>query len=147
MWKIISLVFKIFVVLCGFGLIALGVGKYGLQSNSINWLNTDGQVVSSESDYSYDTSAYKITYQYVVDGTTYSSSYTDDNAKSPGEKITIYYDPTHPNSSTNIPGGFEFMGFVLLAFGLFCVVSVLWGAIKSIVANRKKKLISSLEKH
>ena len=151
MWKILSVVFKVFLVLYGFGAIALGIGSYGLKSNSANWTGVEAQVVSSEYDSSNSSEGsgsnnIKITYKYVVGDTTYFSSDYDSTEKPAGEKITIYYDPNRPDVSTTTPGSFEFSGLFLLATGLFCVGSVVWGPIKSLVSNRKKMAASPLEK-
>jgi len=122
-----SIIMNVFTFLAGVAAIVWGI--YGMQSNSSNWPSVEGQIMSSTGpDYSSDLSNENSTYDYIVDGTTYTSSCG--TAYDVGTKVTVYYDPADPGVSVLSKGEMEFYGCIGFIFGLFAVGGIILNLIK-----------------
>jgi len=122
-----SIIMNVFTFLAGVAAIVWGV--YGMQSNSSSWPSVEGQIMSSSGpDYSSDSNSENSTYDYIVDGTTYSGS--SSTAYEVGKKVTVYYDPADPGVSVLSKGEMEFYGCIGFIFGLFAVGGIVLNLIK-----------------
>jgi len=133
MKNILILTMKVLILLFGLAMLYWGIDD--LRSNSSEWPSVDAQVISSveNSPYGDSTSTdYKITYEYQIGAEKYTGSYTYFEAHAVGDKTTVYYDPTSPDDSVHSPGETEWQAFWGLAFGLGCVVWVVWDVFKSL---------------
>lgn len=108
-----SLYFRIMglvMLIVGIGLIADGIGNYVDQSRQKDWITTSATVTdvsseegSSSSLHNSHITYYIMTYEYVVDGKTYTGS--TGRMSSPrlvGDTITVKYDPEMPEENTAI---------------------------------------------
>ena len=97
-------------LIVGIGLIADGIGNYVDQSRQKDWITTSATVTdvssekgSSSSLHDSHITHYIMTYEYVVDGETYTGS--TGRMSSPrlvGDTITVKYDPEMPEENTAI---------------------------------------------
>lgn len=97
-------------LIVGIGLIADGIGNYVDQSRQKDWITTSATVTdvsseegSSSSLHNSHITYYIMTYEYVVDGKTYTGS--TGRMSSPrlvGDTITVKYDPEMPEENTAI---------------------------------------------
>lgn len=108
-----SLYFRIMglvMLIVGIGLIVDGIGNYVDQSRQKDWITTSATVTdvsseegSSSSLHNSHITYYIMTYEYVVDGKTYTGS--TGRMSSPrlvGDTITVKYDPEMPEENTAI---------------------------------------------
>lgn len=116
MWKQNRSLFAYFrlmglvMLIVGIGLIADGIGNYVDQSRQKDWLTTQATVTdvsseegSSSSLHNSHITYYIMTYEYVVDGKTYTGR--TGRMSSPrlvGDTITVKYDPEMPEENTTI---------------------------------------------
>ena len=113
MWKQNRTLFEYFrfmgylMLIVGIGLIVDGIGDYADQSHQKDWISIEATVtdVSSEvvgsSAHGSSRTYYIMTYEYVVDGETYTGS--TGRMSSPrlvGDTITVKYDPEMPEENT-----------------------------------------------
>ena len=97
-------------LIVGIGLIVDGIGNYVDQSRQKDWITTSATVTdvsseegSSSSLHNSHITYYIMTYEYVVDGKTYTGS--TGRMSSPrlvGDTITVKYDPEMPEENTAI---------------------------------------------
>jgi len=120
-----SIIMNVFTFLVGVAALVWGVGA--MQLDSSDWPGVEGQIVSSSGSMSDAGSEYS-TYEYVVDGTTYTGS--SNTGYDVGQKITVYYDPTDPAVSADSKGSLELYGCIGFIFGLFAVGSIVLNVIK-----------------
>ena len=131
MWKQNRTLFEYFrfmgylMLIVGIGLIADGIGNYVDQSRQNDWISTEATVTdvsseegSSSSLHNSHITYYIMTYEYVVDGKTYTGS--TGRTSSPrmvGTAITVKYNPGAPeeNTATLSPNTHNLV--VLLIFG------------------------------
>ena len=116
MWKQNRSLFAYFrlmgliMLIVGIGLIADGIGNYAEQSRQKDWITTSATVTdvsseegSSSSLHNSHITYYIMTYEYVVDGKTYTGR--TGRRSSPllvGDTITVKYDPEMPEENTAI---------------------------------------------
>ena len=116
MWKQNRSLFAYFrlmgliMLIVGIGLIADGIGNYAEQSRQKDWITTSATVTdvsseegSSSSLHNSHITYYIMTYEYVVDGKTYTGR--TGRMSSPrlvGDTITVKYDPEMPEENTAI---------------------------------------------
>ena len=116
MWKQNRSLFAYFrimglvMLIVGIGLIADGIGNYVDQSRQKDWITTSATVTdvsseegSSSSLHNSHITYYIMTYEYVVDGKTYTGR--TGRMSSPrliGTVITVKYDPEMPEENTAI---------------------------------------------
>lgn len=131
------LTFPVKILVFVFGLAMIYWGVEGLLSNSSEWTNIEGQVISSvEQSYTDSNSSdYKITYEYQVGTEKYTGSYTHYAALPVGGKTAVYYDPAAPEKSVHSPEEHGWQSFWGLLFGLGCVI---WIARDAFMAFRRK---------
>ena len=128
-----SIIMNVFTFVAGLAAVFWGV--YGMQLDTSDWLGVEGQVVSSSGSMSDAGSEYS-TYEYMVDGAKYTGS--SHTAYDVGQKITVYYDPTDPEDSTDAPGSYKFLGFISIIFGLWIVGIYAWNLVKTRRAAKQK---------
>ena len=120
----------IIVLIFGLRMIGEGIYNYIDEHNQKDWISITAEVIDINSEYSHSTSrhnsrvSYDITYQYEVNGKTYSDVlYNRDKALSLGDNIKIKYDPETPEDSTDILSPSLNNLIVFLVFGtIFAVV-------------------------
>ena len=114
MWKQNRTLFEYFrfmgylMMIVGVYLLVGGIGDYAEQSSQNDWISTEATVTdvsseegSSSPPHSSSTTYYIMTYEYVVDGKTYTGS--TGRMSSPrlvGDTITVKYDPEMPEENT-----------------------------------------------
>ena len=131
MWKQNRTLFEYFrfmgylMMIVGVYLLVGGIGDYAEQSRQNDWISTEATVTdvsseegSSSPPHSSSTTYYIMTYEYVVDGKTYTGS--TGRTSSPrlvGTAITVKYNPGAPeeNTATLSPNTHNLV--VLLIFG------------------------------
>lgn len=143
-------IFKVVIRLVGLifliqGIRMIGAGIYNFidQHNQQDWITTSAYVTDVSSEYSHTAKhgnhvRYDITYQYEVDGKSYSDMlYNRIRAMALGDRVTIKYDPDAPENSTDIMEPsvqnlivFLLLGTLMTALGLF--MSGAWGLIQKI---------------
>ena len=137
MWKQNRTLFEYFrfmgylMMIVGVYLLVGGIGDYAEQSSQNDWISTEATVTdvsseegSSSPPHSSSTTYYIMTYEYVVDGKTYTGS--TGRMSSPrlvGDTITVKYDPEMPeeNTATLSPNTHNLV--VLLIFGTAIAVA------------------------
>lgn len=99
----------IFMLIQGIRMVGEGVYNYIDEHNQQDWISTTAYVVDISSEYSSSSTKhssrvrYDITYQYEVEGESYSDVlHNRDKALGIGEGIKIKYDPNAPEDSTDI---------------------------------------------
>ena len=127
---------KLFVLIFGLASLVMGIKFLSVDSSSL--IEVQAEVVSTTPGTTDDlgNESYNVTYKYQVDGVQYESSFSSSAEYAPGEVITVYYDPESPDWSYNSPGETNFLGIVGLLFGLFCLGSLGWGVLKSMLSKQ-----------
>lgn len=113
--RVSKTIFKVVIRLVGLifliqGIRMIGAGIYNFidQHNQQDWITTSAYVTDVSSKYSHTTKhgnhvRYDITYQYEVDGKSYSDMlYNRIRAMALEDHVTIKYDPDAPENSTDI---------------------------------------------
>lgn len=136
------LTFPVKILIFLFGLVMLYWGSAGLRANTSEWLSIEAQVISAvdTSDSDSAVTKYKITYEYQVGAEKYTGFYTYYNALPAGEKLTVYYDPADPETSTYSREDMKKDSFWGLLFGLGCVIWVTRDAIMAIWGKPAKPM-------
>jgi hypothetical protein len=131
MSKTTGCIMKGFMWVVGIGCLVAGI--YYLMMDTSNWPQVEAVVTSSREGMSDDngTTTYETNYEYQVDGVVYKGYLNEYLQYSKGEKITLYYDPKDPNHTIQSQGEMGSAGCIGVAFGLFCIGSMTWGAIKA----------------
>lgn len=131
MSKTTGYIMKAFMWVVGFA--ALGYGIYFLTVDTSNWPQVEAVVTSSQESTSDDigNSTYNTSYEFEVDGVKYQASVNDYTEYAKGDRITVYYDPNDPGTTIMSQGEMGFLGCVGVAFGLFAIGSMAWGALKA----------------
>ena len=126
-----STIVKLFMWVIGLVLIVFGANL--LISSTREWSEAQAEVVSSSKQYTSieEPDSYSISYKYQVDGVEYINSMSSSANYSPGDKFTVYFDPSSPDVSFESQGGAAFLGLGSCLFGLLCVGSMAWGVWKS----------------
>lgn len=112
-------------LISGIRMVGEGVYNYVNEHSQQDWIPATAYTSSISSKYYSSTDKgksgevrYNITYQYEVDGKTYSDVlYNRSEAMGIGDQITIKYDPEHPEDSTDILSPSLSNLIVFLAFG------------------------------
>ena len=139
----------IFILIQGIRMVGEGVYNYIDEHNQQDWISISAEVIDISSEYSSSSRKhssrvrYDITYEYEVDGKTYSDKlYNRDKAMALGDKVKVKYDPDAPENSTNILSPslnnlivFLVFGTIFAAMGFF--LSGAWALIHKI-RNRGK---------
>ena len=134
----------IIILIQGVRMIGEGVYNYIDEYNQQDWVSTTAYVIDISSEYSSSSRKhssrvrYDITYQYEVDGETYSDIlHNRDKALGLGESIKIKYDPETPEDSTDILKPrlnnlivFLVFGILMATVGFF--LSGVWALIRKI---------------
>ena len=145
MWKQNRSLFAYFrlmgliMLIVGIGLIADGIGNYAEQSRQKDWITTSATVTdvsseegSSSSLHNSHITYYIMTYEYVVDGKTYTGR--TGRMSSPrlvGDTITVKYDPEMPEENTAIlsPNTRDLLVLLILGTAIAAVGVYLSGVI------------------
>ena len=117
---------KIILILAVAGVLAFGVHILRTRQYE-NWLPAEGVVTDVQFHRSYRKKSsrytYQISYEYTVDGVTYSgvnaySGRESDTDSAAGKQVTVWYDPDAPDkSSYHKPGtGIDFLIPIFIAF-------------------------------
>lgn len=147
----------IFILIQGIRMIGEGVYNYINEYSQQNWLSTTAYVVDISSEYSSSSIRhrsrvrYDITYQYEVDGKSYSDMlYNRSQPMGIGDTIKVKYNPDSPKDSTDIlkPSIYNLTIFLVfgtimgtLGFflsGALILIKKLRGKEKSFLKPRKK---------
>lgn len=118
----------IFILIQGVWMIGEGIYNHIDEHNQQDWVTTNAYVIDISSEYSHSIKRrshvhYDITYQYEVDGKSYSDIlYNRNRAIALGEGIKIKYDPDAPENSTNIMEPSLHNLIVFLLFGTLMAV-------------------------
>ena len=131
MSKTTGCIMKGFMWVVGIG--SLVYGTILFFTNTSSWPQVEAVVTSSRSLTTDDvgTVTYETDYQYEVDGTSYQSYIHDSTQYREGERIKVYYDPDDPTTTITSQGEYGFTGCIGILFGLFCIGSMAWGAVKA----------------
>jgi hypothetical protein len=115
------------------GIASLVYGVYFLMMDTSKWPQIEAAVISSEEGMSDENSAttYDTYYEIEVGGVKYEDSINGYNQYNKGDKIMVYYDPTDPSTTIMSRGELGSLGCIGVVFGLFCIGSMAWGAIKA----------------
>lgn len=133
----------IFILIQGIRMIGEGIYNYIDEHNQQDWVTTSAYVIDISSEYSHSTKRgnhvhYDITYQYEVDGKSYSDIlYNRKRVMALGESVKIKYDPDAPENSTDIMKPslnnlivFLVFGMLMAALGFF--MSGSWALIRKV---------------
>ncbi len=137
-----STIVKIFMWVMGLVLIVYGTNL--LISSTREWSSAQAEVVSSSQQYtsSDEPESYSISYKYQVGDVEYTDSMSSGTNYSPGDKFTVYFDPSSPDDTFTSQGWASILGLVTCSFGLLCVGSMAWGVLKS---RSTKKMATSAQ--
>jgi hypothetical protein len=115
------------------GIACLVGGIYYLMMDTSNWPQVDAVVTASKAGTTDDTgnTSYQTSFEYQVDGVVHEGYFNEYLQYTKGDKITVYYDPKNPNHTIQSQGELGSAGCIGVAFGLFCIGSMAWGAIKA----------------
>lgn len=115
------------------GIASLVYGIYFLTLDTSDWIPVEAAAVSSRAGMTDEdgNATYDITYEYVVDGVKYTHFDNEYRQPAQGEKITLYHDPNDPNHTITSQGEMGMAGCIGVVFGLVCILSMVWGVIKS----------------
>jgi len=131
MSKTTGCIMKGFMWVAGIGCLVAGI--YYLLTDTSNWPQVEAVVISSREGTSdgTGTTTYYTEFEYTVDGVLYEGYFNEYTQYTRGEKITLYHDPKDPNHTIQSQGELGSAGCIGVAFGLFCIGSMAWGAIKA----------------
>jgi hypothetical protein len=116
-----------------FWLIPAGANDILLGTGSVNWPRTDGTIIRSlpvevRRGTRWDREGIEIKYAYAVDGVEFISDrlwfgagqQAEENLARyrPGQKVTVYYDPSHPSMAVLVPGP----SYVRLSGGIIALI-------------------------
>ena len=131
MSKTTGFIMKAFMWVVGIG--SLIFGTFRFFKDTSNWPQVEAVVTSSKYLTSDDSGSetYETDYEYEVDGISYQSYIHEYTQYQKGDRIKIYYDPEDPTTTITSQGEYGFTGCIGIVFGLFCIGSMAWGAIKA----------------
>jgi hypothetical protein len=127
-----SLVIQILVVV--FGIASIIGGIDALRSDTSGWPSVQAKILAPVT--TGDGITYTGMYEYQVNNTRYSDSFSGTDNYVPGQEITVYYNPSSPGSTITAQGEMGFLGIVGVLFGVFCVGGVGWDMVKARVTHR-----------
>lgn len=151
--RIVQFLFRIMGILIliqGIRMMGEGVYNYMDEHNQQDWISTSAYVVDISREYSSSSkrhgsgrTSYDITYQYEVEGETYSGMlYNMGQPMALGDSVKIKYDPDNPKESTYILKPslsnliiFLVFGSVMAVIGFF--MSGAWAFIRKIIRKDK----------
>lgn len=162
MWKQNRSLFAYFrlmgliMLIVGIGLIADGIGNYAEQSRQKDWITTSATVTdvsseegSSSSLHNSHITYYIMTYEYVVDGKTYTGR--TGRMSSPrlvGDTITVKYDPEMPEENTAIlsPNTHDLVVLLILGTAIAVVGFFLSGVLELLRSLLRRTHTEELKK-
>lgn len=162
MWKQNRSLFAYFrlmgliMLIVGIGLIADGIGNYAEQSRQKDWITTSATVTdvsskegSSSSLHNSHITYYIMTYEYVVDGKTYTGR--TGRMSSPrlvGDTITVKYDPEMPEENTAIlsPNTRDLLVLLILGTAIAVVGFFLSGVLELLCSLLRRTHTEELKK-
>ena len=109
------------------------------------FVETEGTVVASE-DASFvdaeghEQAQYNVTVTYTVDGKTYQSDYLFIDDKTPGSKVTVYYDPKDPNKSSNSKNN-AWLWIVFIVLGVISAGATVYFGVKDHKRHKQTKAL------